>query len=159
MPKVNYLNQFDKSNVCLLVCCYISLDKICEDGFAGIDNEPALAKVKEASRLCNEAYTEIIRGVSFKQMTEIERYANCHEMVIEPKSLCVNAMRQNEAFVVSKEDVHEVCEHSVYYECMFCDKQKYEARNCRLKAALDRIGFTAAGSDKDCHFKGMGVKA
>lgn len=153
MPKVNYLNSVDKSNVCLVVCCYISVEKVLEEGFAGIDNAEAMENLREASKLLNKAYDRLISGCSAVQMREIERFAGCHEMVIVPKSSCINATRQEDSFVVDKRDVMEVCKHAKDYECFFCDKESGCAKNCRLKWALDRIGVEPTGNDRACHFR------
>lgn len=157
MPKVDYLTRFDKSNMCLLVCNYISLKKIVEDKFASLDADDALAKIDQAAELVQDAYTELIKSLSDKQMRDVERFADSHDMVIEEKYACRKASRQDEVFIADMCDVMEVCKHARDYECLFCTKSEHQAKNCRLKWALDHIGYEHDGDDKYCHFRQKGL--
>lgn len=142
----SYINNADKKVVVSIAGCIGMADTVREGNFR--NKEKALPYIDQLQECAQNAINEIVSDVDSDQGTGIMRFAQNCELIIVPK---YDARLNKDWVIVDRNDITEIISQAMT-DCVFCEKEGKEAKNCILKGALLRCGMC---SDKDSVMKDL----
>ncbi len=96
------------------------------------NNEKANEYLRIASENIQLALNAICEGLSEEQMNGVLKFANNSKLAIHP---ALSPAAEREEYIVSAKDMQTILQGAVS-ECVFCEKEGNEAKNCPIKKAL-----------------------
>lgn len=128
----NYANTALKEIIVCLSGSKGFCETLLEDDKQFRNKENCIAYLQVASDNIQAALNEICRGLDADQMQGVLRYAKNSRLAIHP-TLSPAADRRE--YIVSEEDMLTILQGAVS-ECVFCQKEGKEAKNCPIRKAL-----------------------